>query len=455
MQSSFNTLINHLIPPRLKEKESEFRMAKILILFILLMWLVLLLSMLSTFVLNIETEIPFSITIIALLFISLVFYKTASLKIGGNITAAFLFLIVGGISVKSGGLYSMDLIFCITASIIAFLTAGKRSGLVWTIIIILTYFIYYILETQYGISFIDGNKVGDSDYFLIVGVLTTTAICGAVWIYENEKGRNIQALEATKKELSSLNASLENKVIERTASLKKANLNLLRSNKDLEQFAYVASHDLQEPLRMVGNFVQLLEEEYNEKVDDTGKVYIKFAVDGVSRMSVLIEELLQFSRVGHMGQSLKKHDINTIIKDKLSDLSMIIKSKNAKVEFSKMPSIRCIGGQIGIVFYNLINNALKFNDKEIPLIKISYEENSSHWVFKVSDNGIGMAEGYKEQIFEIFKRLHSKTEYSGTGIGLAVCKKIIHQHHGEISVDSELGKGTSFHFSIAKELELD
>ena len=253
-------------------------------------------------------------------------------------------------------------------------------------------------------------------------------------------------------ELKLLNEKLEQQVKVRTVDLQQSNLELRRSNQDLEQFAYIASHDLQEPLRMVGNFVQLLERQYNDKIDEEGKKYIKYIVDGVSRMSKLIQNLLKYSRVGRKEAELRTIKLDRIVEAKLFGLKGRIKDTKAVVDMLDLPKeVYCEPDQIGMVFFNLITNALKFN-KTRPEIEIGYEDKSDALLFYVKDNGIGIDSRYATKVFEIFKRLHRREDYEGTGIGLALCKKIIARHGGEIWFTSEINKGTIFYFTISKSL---
>lgn len=262
-----------------------------------------------------------------------------------------------------------------------------------------------------------------------------------------------QEINQLLEKLKGLNSELEQTVGERTKNLIKANEELMRSNQDLEQFAYAASHDLQEPLRMIGNFVQLLDRRYADKLDKNGKTYINFAVEGVTRMSALIKNLLQYSRAGRKEAVVKVVDIQKIINHKLLDLEQMVKDKNATIVIHDMPKeVTCEPVQIGLVFYNLIVNGLKFNKENQPALAIEAKELENHWCFSITDNGIGIEEIYKEKIFEIFKRLNRRDEYDGTGIGLALCKKIVYRHKGKIWFDSTLGNGTTFHFTIAKKL---
>ena len=224
---------------------------------------------------------------------------------------------------------------------------------------------------------------------------------------------------------------------------------LARSNEDLEQFAYVASHDLQEPLRMVAAYAQLLAERYRGKLDDNADKYIGYAVEGAVRMQALIEDLLAFSRVGRNGHEHQATDCDSTVDEAIKNLSAAVQESGVTVTRGPLPLL--VADQVHLVhlFQNLIGNAIKFRGREPPVVKISAEKSGSEWLFTVADNGIGIAPEHKEFIFKIFQRLHTRSEYSGNGIGLAICKKIVEQHGGRIWVDSEAGQGSTFRFTLA------
>jgi len=225
---------------------------------------------------------------------------------------------------------------------------------------------------------------------------------------------------------------------------------LKRSNEELEQFAYVASHDLQEPLRMVVSFTQLLQNRYQDKLDDDANEFITYAVDGATRMQNLINDLLMFSRVGTRGKPLKTTDMNVVLEAVISIFRLAIEETNTTFTCDPLPVIIADQSQMIQLLQNLISNAIKFRSEEPLHIQVSGEVRTNEWVFSVSDNGIGIDPKYFRRIFVIFHRLHRKGDYSGTGIGLAVCKKIIQRHEGKIWVESEIGKGSTFYFSIPK-----
>jgi len=234
--------------------------------------------------------------------------------------------------------------------------------------------------------------------------------------------------------------------------LRNAMENLKRSNAELEQFAYVVSHDLQEPLRMVASFTQLLQKRYQDKLDDEANEFINFAVDGATRMQGLINDLLTFSRVGTKGISFSPTDMNIILEDVLANIQKSTIDAEAEITYDPLPVIVADGSQMTQILQNLMSNAIKFRGKGPIHIHVSGENKPNKWVFSIRDNGIGIEPKNFERIFVIFQRLHKRDEYEGTGIGLAVCKKIIQRHGGKIWIESELGKGSTFYFSIPKKI---
>ncbi len=226
---------------------------------------------------------------------------------------------------------------------------------------------------------------------------------------------------------------------------------LRKSNEELEQFAYVASHDLQEPLRMVASFTQLLELRYKDQLDEKANKYIFFAVDGARRMQLLINDLLDFSRISTRGEPFKDISCETVLKKSLDSLKLLAEETKASITHDQLPVIKADMAQLERLFQNLIGNAMKFrkNDSS-PVIHISSEELTDRWRFSVKDNGIGIPDEFKEKVFVIFQRLHGKDKYPGTGIGLAVCKRIVNRHGGDIWFDSDPLKGTIFYFTIKK-----
>ena len=231
--------------------------------------------------------------------------------------------------------------------------------------------------------------------------------------------------------------------------LEDMNRNLERSNKDLEQFAYVASHDLQEPLRMVASYTQLLENRYADKLDDTAREFMDYTIDGAKRMQSLIQDLLLFSRLDSHGKFFEDVNLNNIYDEIINDLAISIKESGTIISKDDLPIVSADETQLRQLLQNLIGNAIKYRDpKRENLIHIAVEKKNTHWEFSVKDNGIGIAKEFYERIFIIFQRLHAKSEYSGTGIGLAICKKIVERHNGEIRVNSIPEQGSEFIFTL-------
>jgi light-regulated signal transduction histidine kinase (bacteriophytochrome) len=248
---------------------------------------------------------------------------------------------------------------------------------------------------------------------------------------------------------------LEEMVTARTRELNNANVNLkkhaddlARSNKDLEQFAYVASHDLQEPLRAVAGFMALLKTRYHAAMDETAKEYIDFAVEGAERMQNLIHDLLAYSRVGTKGGAFASLRMRDAFDDAVKNLKASIDETGASVTCDELPLVNADASQMTQLLQNLIGNAIKFHGPRKPEITVSAARKGGRWEIRVVDNGIGIEPQYFERIFLIFQRLHGRAQYKGTGIGLAVCKRIVERHGGLIGVESKPGEGSVFYFTI-------
>jgi len=223
---------------------------------------------------------------------------------------------------------------------------------------------------------------------------------------------------------------------------------LEESNERLEQFAYVASHDLQEPLRMVSSYLQLLENQYADELDSDAQEYIDFAVDGAERMREMIDDLLAYSRVDTKANPMKPTDSQNVVDRALRNLQVQIEESDAQIEVEPLPTVIADESQLEQVFQNLVSNAIKYRDEEPPEIKICAERDGQEWIFQVSDNGIGMDPAHTDRIFDVFDRLNTHDDRSGTGIGLALCRKIVERHDGDIWAEAESGEGSTFSFTL-------
>lgn len=225
---------------------------------------------------------------------------------------------------------------------------------------------------------------------------------------------------------------------------------LVETNEELERFAYIASHDLQEPLRMITSFLLLLKKRYTGKVDETAGQYIDFAVDGAERMKKLIRDLLEYSRAGATHEDYTQVDLNMVLFDVATMFENKLTGAGAQLDIGNLPVIEGRKLQLQQLFQNLVSNALKYRGKDAPVIEVGCVDKEKYWEFYVKDNGIGIDPKFNEKIFLIFQRLHTKSEYSGTGIGLAICRKIVERHGGQIWVESAPGTGSTFRFTLVK-----
>jgi PAS domain S-box-containing protein len=259
---------------------------------------------------------------------------------------------------------------------------------------------------------------------------------------------DITELKTAEAQLKKAHDELEVRVQERTVELATANKELASSNAELEQFAYVASHDLQEPLRMITSFTQLLVSRYRGNLDTDADEFIHFIADGAKRMSSLINDLLEYSRVGTRGRPLSPTDCSTVFELACNNLRVAIEEAGATITRDPLPKVMGDEIQLLQLFQNLIGNAVKFRGEQPVKVHVGVEPQKGNWLFRISDNGIGIEPQHAERIFIIFQRLHNRLQYPGTGIGLAICKKIVERHGGRIWVESEPGAGATFCFFL-------
>jgi signal transduction histidine kinase len=292
----------------------------------------------------------------------------------------------------------------------------------------------------------------------ITALSDATRVFGKTHVVDDMTGQALSRAAGEMDEVTELQAALrtlmnksearDREMREHENSLRAAMANLERSNRELEQFAYVASHDLQQPLRGISGFAQLLNMRYKEKLGDEASEFITYIVQGVERMYSLINDLLTYSRITTRQKPFQIFDSAAAVEDALVNLKGLIDETGAVIDFDNLPAIYADDTQIMQVFQNLIGNAIKYRGEGKPLIKISASMNGDEWVFSIADNGIGFEMEQATRIFEMFQRLHSDSSYEGTGIGLAICKKIIERHGGRIWAESQVGKGSVFYFTI-------
>jgi len=281
------------------------------------------------------------------------------------------------------------------------------------------------------------NRAKDGSIYWVETTIVPTLITGG-------KPRQYIAIRAdiTKRKL------VEEALAEQALELSQRDKELARSNVELEQFAYVASHDLQEPLRMIANYTQLLAERYRGKLDEQADKYIAYSVDGAVRMQSLIKDLLTFSRFGKAEIEVQTVDCGAVVEQALKNLQAAVQESGAMVGWSGLPLVMADASLLAQVFQNLIGNAIKFHGVEKPVIQIDAEKNGDEWVLTVSDNGIGIPTESRQDIFVVFRRLHTRAEYPGNGIGLSMCKKIIERHGGKLWVEGQAKPGSLFKFTL-------
>jgi signal transduction histidine kinase len=288
-------------------------------------------------------------------------------------------------------------------------------------------------------------KIGQGNLDVRTEVKTNDEL-GVLGIAFNRMAEELQKTMVSRSEL--LVEVEERKQVE--VKLKRAMAEVQRSNQELEQFAYVASHDLQEPLRMVSSYTQLLAQRYEDRLDEKAQKYIAYAVDGSIRMQHLINDLLTFSRLNTRPQAPEMIDTHAVLGEAIMNLSKAIEENRALVVNDDLPIVRGDASQLRQVFQNLVANAIKFHGADAPRVHISARDLGSEWRFAVNDNGIGIDPQYQDKVFLLFQRLHTRQEYPGTGIGLAVCKRIVERHNGRIWFESQPGKGSTFFFTLSK-----
>lgn len=401
-------------------------------------------------------DTPFLLIGLFDLFLIFLLYRTKSITLIGNLYLLIWCIVLSNMSLKTGGIYSMDSLSLIFAPLIAYCLIGKKSGNLW-----LVYFLGFSLflwniasDPTQDFRFKEARSSFDRHYYLAGHLMFITLFTSIFYLFYHHYKQLIQQLRIKQEELNQSLLLLQ----QQSTLLEQSKKELQKSNVELEEYANATSHDLKQPIRNVHSFATLLQKHLTkqDKLDNRSKEMLGFITEGSTRMLNLITDLLDFAKLKtEQERVFQEEDLNKIVKSALFTLHSRIEKTGTTVNVNTLPQTWIIPVKLGQVFQNLLSNAIKFRKKETPLvIEISAIENEASITISIQDNGIGIEKQFQEKIFTPFKKLHSQQEYKGSGIGLATCKHIIGLHLGELWVESEFGKGATFYFTISKLLNV-
>ena len=444
---SFCAFIERLIPDNLKSDSYAFRKAKVLTyVHLSLILLGSILWVCQIFILK-NDPIPLWISVLWGVSLVVLFKKMGNLIIASNLIAAALAVPVALFVPETGGLHSDNLLWLIIAPLVALLFGNRKSGLVWLGLLLI--FTTYLWQNDGVFQANQLSKtVGNADYYFISYFSLFAAIFVIVMLFESGQLLIIKMLQEQKAILRQQSEQISLKNDE----LKIIEDRLNESLRELENFAYAASHDLKEPLRMIGMYTQLLKKRIGGQLEGSNAEFMGYVTDGVGRMQVLLDDLLKYSRLGKEEHDVRNVDLNKTLFVVIHNLTAAMKETDAAIIVTPLPMVMASSVEMTQLFQNLISNAVKFRRKGTPpMIEIRVVEMSkSKYRFMIADNGIGIPEQHQDRVFNIFERLNARTDYEGSGIGLATCKKIVQNAGGEIWLESTEGVGTTFFFTLPK-----
>ena len=387
------------------------------------------------------------------LFLMYFFRKKGDLIISGNFLAGIVFFVLFSAVGNTGGIYSDDLLWMLLAPLIALLFASRRSGIFWTIALTgATIYLYFeeIKNIEAGKEF---SLLFETEYYLFSYIALFIAVVCIVHIFEKGREEIIDLLVGKNKELVENRVQLRKQrdlLVQQKKELEILSQELKNSNTDLDNFAQAASHDMKQPLRMIKSYLQLISRDKDISLKGSTKEYMNFVIQGADRLEHLIHDLLSLSQVGKQSNNNTEVSLNDVMIIVKNNLSQVIKETNAVVHTENLPEIYGSRSLIIQLFQNLIANGIKFQKAgTLPVISIKAELKEKELIVEVKDNGIGISEEYQQRVFNIFERLHTQTEYEGSGIGLHTCKKIMDSMGKKMWLTSKEGEGTSFYLVLS------
>mgnify|MGYP002397424344 CR=1 FL=1 len=437
------------IPDHARDSLWSLRKARTLVsIHLFLFFIAAIFQFANTFIFDDMETPPLSIAMLVAVLLILIFRRWGNFNLSGNLLAFFLFVVMFLTTFDTGGLYSDNLLWMVVAPLLALLFANVRSGFFWLAALQGCAFYLFILDAKSGGVYREQTLQFDSLYYYTTYAGLFIILVGIVLIFATGQAMIIKAIFEKQVELAKQKAELARQA----QSLREAEAKLLASNKELEQFAYAASHDLKEPLRMIGSYTQLIKRKIAPQDDKATVEYMGYVTDGVGRMERLLNDLLEYSRLGRRNGNEKEISLDDILLMVVGNLTATMKDADAAIYANPLPTVKASSTEMMQLFQNLISNSIKFRKKEVnPIIDINCSTENGHYVIKLHDNGIGIPAEHRESVFNIFERLHSRHEYEGTGIGLATCKKIVNNLGGNIWVEQEETCGTTFVFTLPRQ----
>ena len=437
--------INRLVPAALQGDPYQYRKARVLVIVLLFSMLIgCILSLVNVFVTT-ENPVPIFPAVIFGGFLLWIFKKKSNMLLIGNLLAVGWSAPLVMFIPQTGGLHSDNSLWLVVTPLIAMLFGNKRWGVFW-LLILLAYTVYlYFIHDKIMTS---AAQSDDELYFLISFFFLFVVIFSAVYIFEMGQLLIIKMLNHQKEQLE--NQKIE--IAEKNDAMQAIENRLRATNSELENFAYAASHDLKEPLRMIGMYTQLLNKQLGKQLDGSNVEFMGFVIQGVSRMQVLLDDLLNYSRLGKQQADVRNVALDNVLFVVLHNLTAAMKRNDAAIVSPVLPTVRASTVEMTQLFQNLIANAIKFRQAKVaPLVRINVAESPiNEYIFSVTDNGIGIPRQYQDRVFNIFERLNARDAYEGSGIGLATCKKIVQSAGGRIWLESTEGIGTTFYFTLPK-----